>query len=172
MIFDNLEFKRNEGTLSFGLIDPDRKNDYRLDKIIDIPEKPPLRQHWRIVNSIGGQNPLKFDRRGAWHDGHVGKDKNKIKPGFLQGNVLPNIEIPTGSTPYSMIDLTQDPPRTYEGSWDIRAFGGSGVDEGVEFSKKDNTFGFKWFAYEEGVYRVRLHVDGFGRKTGKVRLLN
>ena len=65
-----------------------------LDKIIDIPEKPPLRQHWRIVNSIGGQNPLKFDRSGAWHDGHVGKDKNKIKPGFLQGNVLPNIEIP------------------------------------------------------------------------------
>ena len=135
-----------------------------LDKIIDIPEKPPLRQHWRIVNSIGGQNPLKFDRSGAWHDGHVGKDKNKIKPGFLQGNVLPNIEIPNGSTPYSMIDLTQDPPRTYEGSWDIRVFGGSGVDEGVAFSKKDNTFGFKWFAYEEGVYRVRLHVDAFGPK--------
>ncbi len=39
MIFDNLEFKRNEGTLSFGLIDPDRKNDYRLDKIIDIANK-------------------------------------------------------------------------------------------------------------------------------------
>ena len=135
-----------------------------LDKIIDVPEKPPLRQHWRIVNSIGGQKPLKFDRSGAWHDGHVGKDKNKIKAGFLQGNVLPNIEIPNGSTPYSMIDLTQNPPHTYEGSWDIRAFGGSGVDEGVAFSKKDNTFGFKWFAYEEGVYRVRLHVEAFGPK--------
>jgi hypothetical protein len=135
-----------------------------LDKIIDIPEKPPLRQHWRIVNSIVGQKPLKFDRGGAWHDGHVGKDKNKIKAGFLKDNVLPNIEIPNGSTPYSMIDLTQDPPRAYDGSWDIRAFGGSGVDEGVAFSKKDNTFGFKWFAYEEGVYRVRLHVQAFGPK--------
>ena len=135
-----------------------------LDKIIDIPEKPPLRQHWRIVNSIVGQKPLKFDRGGAWHDGHVGKAKNKIKAGFLQDNVLHNIEIPNGSTPYSMIDLTQDPPRAYDGSWDIRAFGGSGVDEGVAFSKEDNTFGFKWFAYEEGVYRVRLHVQAFGPK--------
>ena len=107
-----------------------------LDKIIDIPEKPPLRQHWRIVNSIAGQKPLKFDRHGVWHDGHVGKDRNNIKAGFLHDNVLPNIEIPNGSTPYSMIDLTQDPPRTYDGAWDIRAFGGSGVDEGVAFSEK------------------------------------
>ncbi len=134
-----------------------------LDKAINIPEKAPLRQHWRILNSTEARKPLLKDN-GSWHDGHRGKNKDKIKPGFLKGNVLPNAEIPSGFTPYTMIDMTQDPPKPYEGSWDIRAFGGSQIDEGLLIREGDNAFGFKWFAYEEGMYRVRIHLSSFGPK--------
>ena len=64
-----------------------------------------------------------------------------------------------------MVDMTEDPPRAYEGASDIRAFGGSQIDEGVEIGGDDNAFGFKWFAYEEGVYRVRIHLTTFGPET-------
>lgn len=137
-----------------------------LDKIIDIPEQAPRRQHWRIINSAEGGKPMLKDD-GRWHDGHVGKNKARIKGGFFKGKVLPNIEIPSGFAPYSMVDLTQDPPKTYEGSHDIRAFGGSQIDEGVLIKNGDNAFGFKWFAYEEGLYRVRLHVSAFGPEDWK-----
>jgi len=135
-----------------------------LDKVIEIPEKPPLRQHWRILNSSPARKPLLKDN-GSWHDGHRGKKKDKIKPGFLEGNVQANIEIPNGATPYTMVDLTEDPPKAWEGAWDIRAFGGSQIDEGVEIKNGDNAFGFKWFAYEEGIYRVRVHVSSFGPES-------
>ena len=134
-----------------------------LEKIIDIPEQPPIRQHWRILNSAKAGEPMLKDD-GRWHDGHLGKNKANIKAGLFKGHVLPNVEIPSGFAPYSMVDLTQNPPRSYEGSWDIRAFGGSQIDEGVLFKESDNAFGFKWFAYEEGTYRIRLHVSTFGPK--------
>ena len=137
--------------------------DRLLDKVINIPEQPPLRQHWRILNSTEAHKPLLKDN-GSWHDGHRGKKKDKIKSGFLKGNVLPNAEIPSGSTSYTMLDLTQDPPVPYEGAWDIRAFGGSQIDEGVLIREGDNAFGFKWFAYEEGTYRIRIQLSTFGPK--------
>lgn len=137
--------------------------DRLLDKVINISEQQPLRQHWRILNSTEAKYPLLKDN-GSWHDGHRGKNKDKIKPGFLEGNVLPNAEVPSGFTPYTMIDLAQDPPVPYEGSWDIRAFGGSQIDEGLLIREGDNAFGFKWFAYEEGTYRIRIHLSTFGPK--------
>ncbi|MDA0811554.1 MAG: DUF1592 domain-containing protein, partial [Verrucomicrobia bacterium] len=138
-----------------------KATDRLLDKLINIPDQPPLRQHWRILNSTGEKQPLLKDD-GSWHDGHRGKNQDKIKKGFLQGNVLPNAEVPSGFTPYTMLDLTQDPPVDYAGSWDIRAFGGSQIDEGVLIREGDNAFGFKWFAYEEGTYRIRIHLSTFG----------
>ena len=62
-----------------------------------------------------------------------------------------------------MIDLTQDPPRTYEGSWDIRVFGGVGL-MGVLHSVRRIILLALSGLPEEGVYRVRLHVDAFGPK--------
>jgi hypothetical protein len=95
-------------------------------------------------------------KTGAWHDGHLDKPKNQIKPGNLKGNVLPNAEIPNGSAPYRMVDLSLSPPKNYAGSWDIRAFGGSG-------GKGRANLGFKWFAYDEGVYRVKIKLQCFNR---------
>ncbi|MFN0128879.1 MAG: DUF1592 domain-containing protein [Verrucomicrobiales bacterium] len=138
-----------------------KATDRLLDKIINIPDQPPLRQHWRIINTTGEKKPLLKDD-GSWHDGHRGKNKDKIKPGFLQGNAQANAEIPSGVTPYKMVDLAQDSPVEYEGSWDIRAYGGSQIDEGVLIREGDNAFGFKWFAYEEGTYRIRIHLSTFG----------
>ena len=136
-------------------------NERILDKVLNIPEGRPFRQHWRILNSTPEGKPLLKDD-GSWHDGHRGKNREKIKPGFLKGNVLPNAEVPSGFTPYTMVDLTEDPPKSYEGAWDIRVFGGSQIDEGLLIREGDNAFGFKWFAYEEGVYRVRVHLSSFG----------
>lgn len=136
-------------------------NERILDKVLNIPEEPPRRQHWRILNSTPMGKPLLKDD-GSWHDGHRGKNRDRIKSGFLKGNVLPNAEVPSGFTPYTMIDLTQEPPKSYEGAWDIRVFGGSQIDEGLLVREEDNAFGFKWFAYEEGVYRVRVHLSSFG----------
>lgn len=138
-----------------------KATDRLLDKVINIPDQPPQRQHWRIVNSTGEKKPLQRDN-GSWHDGHRGKKKEKIKPGLLQGNVLANSEIPNGATPYKMVDLAQDPPVEYEGAWDIRCYGASATDEGVLIRDEDNVFGFKWFAYEEGTYRIRIHLSTFG----------
>jgi hypothetical protein len=138
-----------------------KATDRLLDKVINIPDQPPLRQRWRILNSTGEKKPLLKDN-GSWHDGHRGKNQDKIKPGFLEGNVLPNAEVPSGFTPYRMVDLAQEPPVEYEGSWDIRAFGGSQIDEGILIREGDNAFGFKWFAYEEGTYRIRIHLSTFG----------
>ena len=82
--FHRTPYQMVSTTLAMFVLSPLHAREFRRGgrtysgEIIDIPEKPPLRQHWRIVNSIGAQNPLKFDRSGAWHDGHVGKDKNKI----------------------------------------------------------------------------------------------
>jgi hypothetical protein len=121
-----------------------------VGKILDIPERP-TRQHWRILNAVGPEQKMK-QKTGAWHVGHDDKPKNQIAPGRLKGAPLPNAEIPNGSAPYRMLDLSTDPPTKYAGSWDIRAFGGSGG--------RGSNFGFKWFAYEEGMYRIRLTVIG------------
>ncbi len=127
-----------------------------VSKIIDIPKNKPQKQHWKIVNATTSGNYMK-EGSGAWHKGHLGKDKKKIKKGKLKGDVLPNAEIPNGSTPYSMVDLSVKPPKKYDGSWDIRAFGaahGKGKGGGARF-------GFKWFAYDEGTYRVKINVECF-----------
>jgi hypothetical protein len=126
-----------------------------VSKIIDVPEKKPVRQHWKILNSTPPKKRMKR-ATGKWHDGHEGKPKKTIKKGRLKGNVLPNAEIPNGSTPYSMLDMTTSPPTPYAGSWDIRAFGGDHGDGGGA------SFGFKWFAYQEGIYRIKLNVDVIG----------
>ncbi len=138
-----------------------KATDRLLDKVINIPDQPPLRQHWRIINSTGEKKPLLKDN-GSWHDGHRGKKPEKIKPGLLEGNVMSNAEIPNGATPYRMVDLAQNPPVDYEGAWDIRCYGASATDEGVLVRDEENVFGFKWFAYEEGTYRVRIHLSTFG----------
>ena len=57
-----------------------------------------------------------------------------------------------------MMDMTTDPPTPYDGSWDIRAFGGAGKNGGGA------NFGFKWFAFDEGMYRVRIEVESFNKK--------
>lgn len=138
-----------------------KATDRLLDKVINIPDQPPQRQHWRIINSTGAKKPLLKDN-GSWHDGHRDKKPEKIKPGFLKGNVQANTEIPNGATPYRMVDLAQDPPVEYQGAWDIRCYGSSATDEGVLVRDEDNVFGFKWFAYEEGTYRIRIHLSTFG----------
>jgi hypothetical protein len=53
-----------------------------------------------------------------------------------------------------MLDLAQQPPKPYAGSWDIRAFGGSNANG-------RSNFGFKWFAYQEGMYRVAIKLRAF-----------
>ncbi|MFT5128261.1 MAG: hypothetical protein ACI8W8_001870 [Rhodothermales bacterium] len=122
-----------------------------VGKILAVPAKAPVRQHWRIVSSAAPGEALK-PKNGAWHDGHLDKPKDQIAPGRLKEKPLPNAEIPNGSAPYHMLDLSAEPPKRYAGSWDIRAFGGSGG--------RGSSFGFKWFAYDEGRYRVRLNVSG------------
>jgi hypothetical protein len=123
-----------------------------VSKIIDVPPKRPQRQHWRIVNAVKPNEPMKR-KNGDWHVGHNDKPKNRIAPGRLKGKPLPNAEIPNGSAPYRMVDLTSTPPTPWAGSWDIRAFGGGG--------RQSANFGFKWFAYEEGMYRLRIKLRGF-----------
>ena len=66
-----------------------------ISKIIDIPEKKPETQHWKILNAAASGEIMKT-KTGAWHKGHDDKDKEKIKPGKLKGDVLPNAEIPNG----------------------------------------------------------------------------
>jgi hypothetical protein len=128
-----------------------------VSKIIDIPKTVPKKQHWKIINETKSGNYMKLFS-GPWHDGHLGKPKSEIKKGYLKGNVLPNTEIPNGSTPYRMLDLTTTPATPYAGSWDIRAFGGTHENGGGA------NFGFKWFAFEEGQYRIKLTVESFGPK--------
>ena len=122
-----------------------------VSKLIDITPQPPKRQHWRIINAAGPNEAMKR-KNGEWHNGHKDKPKNQIAPGRLKKPPLPNAEIPNGSAPYRMLDLSTDPPTPYAGSWDIRAFGGQGG--------RVSSFGFKWFAYVEGMYRVHITAIG------------
>ena len=50
-------------------------NERILDKVLNIPEEPPRRQHWRILNSTPMGKPLLKDD-GSWHDGHRGKNRD------------------------------------------------------------------------------------------------
>ena len=87
-----------------------------------------------------------------------------VDPGVpgLTGLVRGNIEIPNGFQPYRMVDLASGEPVVYDGFGDIRMFG-SKIGGGPQFKQR---LGFRWFAHEEGRYRVTLHVDGY-KKTRK-----
>ena len=145
-----------------------------VDKMLAVPDQPPPRQHWLIEPILATPSTQLVASNGAWHDGLRGKNMSKVKPGRVQlperplGNVDPgvpgitglvrgNIEIPNGFQPYRMVDLSSGTPVVYDGFADIRAFG-SKVGGPRPFT---NRFGFRWFAHDEGRYRVTLHVDGF-----------
>ena len=148
------------------------------EKMLDVPAQPPSKQHWLIEPILATpQTPLIPAGNGAWHDGLRGKDMKKVKPGKVQlpdkpltwvdpgppgitGLVRGNIEIPNGFHPYRMVDLSSGKPVVYDGFADIRAFG-SQIGGG---DSNKNRFGFRWFAHDEGKYRVTLHVNGFKEK--------
>lgn len=150
------------------------------EKILDVPVKPPSKQHWLIEPILATPESLLIPAgNGAWHDGLRGKNMKKVKPGKVElpekpltwvdpgppgitGLVRGNIEIPNGFHPYRMVDLSSGKRVVYDGFADIRAFGSQ---IGGETSNK-NRFGFRWFAHDEGRYRVTLHVNGV-KKEGR-----
>jgi len=148
-----------------------------VDKMLTVPEKPPVRQHWYIEPILAtSTSPLvKID--GAWHDGLRGKDMSKVKPGRvklppkplghvdpgipgLTGLVRGNIEIPNGFQPYRMVEMTSGKPVVYDGFGDIRFYG-------MRLRNNLQRLGFRWFAHDEGRYRITLHVDGFKEVEGR-----
>ena len=148
------------------------------EKMLDVPAQPLSKQHWLIepIHATPG-SPLISAGNGAWHDGLRGKDMKKVKPGKVQlpekpltwvdpgppgitGLVRGNIEIPNGFHPYRMVDLSSGKPVVYDGFADIRAFGSQTGKTVTNL----NRFGFRWFAHDEGKYRVTLHVNGYNKK--------
>jgi hypothetical protein len=143
-----------------------------VEKMLDVPMQQPPRQHWLIEPILDSPGSLLVPSNGAWHDGLWGKNMSKVKPGKVKlpkqplrwvdpgppgitGLVRGNIEIPNGLQPYRMVDLSSGNPVVYDGFADIRAFGSQ---IGKDPSNR-NRFGFRWFAYDEGNYRVTLHVN-------------
>ena len=151
-----------------------------VEKMLDVPTQPPPRQHWLIEPILATPESLLIPSgNGAWHDGLRGKDMTKVKPGKVKlpkeplrwvdpgppgitGLVRGNIEIPNGFHPYRMVDLSSGKRVVYDGFADIRAFG-SQIGKG---DSNLNRFGFRWFAHDEGNYRVTLHVNGV-KKEGR-----
>jgi hypothetical protein len=150
-----------------------------VDKMITVPEKPPVRQHWYIEPILATPTSPLVKIDGAWHDGLRGKDMSKVKPGRvklppkplgpvdpgvpgLTGLVRGNIEIPNGFQPYRMVEMTSGKPVVYHGFGDIRFYG---MRLGI--TKNLQRLGFRWFAHDEGRYRVTLHVDGFKDVNGR-----
>ena len=150
-----------------------------VDKMLSVPEKPPVRQHWYIEPILATPTSPLVKIDGAWHDGLRGKDMSKVKPGRvklpskplgpvdpgvpgLTGLVRGNIEIPNGFQPYRMVEMTSGKPVVYDGFGDIRFYG---MKLGI--TKNLQRLGFRWFAHDEGRYRVTLHVDGFKDVNGR-----
>ena len=148
-----------------------------VDKMLTVPEKPPVRQHWYIEPILATPTSPLVKIDGAWHDGLRGKDMSKVKPGRIKlppkplGHVDPgvpgltglvrgNIEIPNGFQPYRMVEMTSGKPVVYDGFGDIRMYG-------MQIRNKLQRLGFRWFAHDEGRYRVTLHVDGFKQVDGR-----
>ena len=149
-----------------------------VEKMLDVPAQPPSKQHWLIEPILTTPGSPLIPSNGAWHDGLRGKDMKKVKPGKVQvpkqplrnvdpgppgitGLVRGNIEIPNGFQPYRMVDLSSGKPVIYDGFADIRAFGSQ---TGGSKHPNLNRFGFRWFAHDEGKYRVTLHVNGYKKK--------
>ena len=149
-----------------------------VEKMLDVPAQPPPRQHWLIepIHEAPGA-PLISPGNGTWHDGLRGKNMAKVKPGKIQlpkkplvwvdpgppgitGLVRGNIEIPNGFHPYRMVDLSSGERVIYDGFADIRAFGSQTGKTVTNL----NRFGFRWFAHDEGKYRVTLHVNAYKEK--------
>ncbi|MEM7392303.1 MAG: DUF1592 domain-containing protein, partial [Verrucomicrobiota bacterium] len=145
-----------------------------VDKMLEVPAEPPPRHHWLIEPILATPTTPLVPSDGAWHDGLWGKNMTRIKPGKVKlpekplrwvdpgppgitGLVRGNIEIPNGFQPYRMVDLSSGNPVVYDGFADIRAFG-SKIGGPAPFK---NRFGFRWFAHDEGRYRVTLHLDAF-----------